>query len=190
MLLQAEQEAEAAAAAEAAEAAGAASTAGSDGPSSATRGCSDSDDESASEASDASSQEHSDWAAAELESQAESGAGASQMDARPGSIASTYWRPERSDRKALLSTVDERCVTIKTPASFHGTCDLRRYAARRQACTVERLLDLHLSNFSQRAAAGSSTWHASSMLSNSAYAQFASDKVHPGLQVRAPGSGL
>ena len=36
------------------------------------------------------------------------GAGASQMDARPGSIASTYWRPERSDRKNLLTVVDER----------------------------------------------------------------------------------
>lgn len=38
------------------------------------------------------------------------GGAASRMDARPGSIASTYWRPERSDRKNLLSTVDERCV--------------------------------------------------------------------------------
>eukprot|EP00208_Stichococcus_sp_RCC1054_P008316 CAMPEP_0206152686 /NCGR_PEP_ID=MMETSP1473-20131121/39454_1 /ASSEMBLY_ACC=CAM_ASM_001109 /TAXON_ID=1461547 /ORGANISM="Stichococcus sp, Strain RCC1054" /LENGTH=573 /DNA_ID=CAMNT_0053550251 /DNA_START=115 /DNA_END=1835 /DNA_ORIENTATION=- len=36
------------------------------------------------------------------------GGAASRMDARPGSIASTYWRPERSDRKNLLSTVDER----------------------------------------------------------------------------------
>ena len=26
----------------------------------------------------------------------------------PGSIASTYWRPERTDRKNLLTVVDER----------------------------------------------------------------------------------
>lgn len=32
----------------------------------------------------------------------------SQYDEKPGSIASTYWRPERSDRKNLLSVVDER----------------------------------------------------------------------------------
>lgn len=29
----------------------------------------------------------------------------------PGSIASTYWRPERTDRKNLLSVLDERCPT-------------------------------------------------------------------------------
>ena len=28
----------------------------------------------------------------------------------PGSIASTYWRPERTDRKNLLTVVDEQCV--------------------------------------------------------------------------------
>ena len=28
----------------------------------------------------------------------------------PGSIASTYWRPERADRNANLSVIDERCV--------------------------------------------------------------------------------
>ncbi len=99
--VQAEEE-EAAAAAEAAErAVGAAGLPA--GPSYAARGYSDSEDEEEGDsASDASSQSRSDWAA-------ESGAGASQMDARPGSIASTYWRPERSDRKNLLSTVDERC---------------------------------------------------------------------------------
>ena len=37
------------------------------------------------------------------------GGAASRTDARPGSIASTYWRPERADRKNLLSVVDERC---------------------------------------------------------------------------------
>ena len=66
----------------------------------AARAYSESDDEAA---SDASSQSTSDRAR-------ESGAGASQCDARPGSVASTYWRPERCDRKNLLSTVDERCA--------------------------------------------------------------------------------
>ncbi len=28
----------------------------------------------------------------------------------PGSIASTYWRPERTDRKNLLTVVDEQCA--------------------------------------------------------------------------------
>ena len=28
----------------------------------------------------------------------------------PGSIASTYWRPERTDRNANLSAIDERCA--------------------------------------------------------------------------------
>ncbi len=28
--------------------------------------------------------------------------------ARPGSIASTYWRDERTDRKKLLNVIDER----------------------------------------------------------------------------------
>lgn len=65
----------------------------------AAYGDSDSEDESA--ASDISSQSCSDWAP-------ESGAARSQFDAKPGSIASTYWRPERSDRKNLLSVVDER----------------------------------------------------------------------------------
>jgi hypothetical protein len=27
---------------------------------------------------------------------------------RPGSIASTYWREERTDRKNLLTVIDER----------------------------------------------------------------------------------
>ena len=30
--------------------------------------------------------------------------------ARPGSIASTYWRDERTDRKNLLTVIDEKCV--------------------------------------------------------------------------------
>jgi hypothetical protein len=36
-------------------------------------------------------------------------AGASgRAPARPGSIASTYWRDERTDRKNLLTVIDER----------------------------------------------------------------------------------
>ena len=40
--------------------------------------------------------------------------GGDEAEARPrsraGSIASTYWRPERTDRKNLLTIVDERCA--------------------------------------------------------------------------------
>ena len=52
--------------------------------------------------SDASSQSRSDW------TPGDAGGARSQYDAKPGSIASTYWRAERSDRKNLLSVVDER----------------------------------------------------------------------------------
>lgn len=45
----------------------------------------------------------SDWA-----EDVEQDAQQSVAGAKPGSIASTYWRPERSDRKNLLSVVDER----------------------------------------------------------------------------------
>ena len=63
-------------------------------------------------ASDASSQSRSDWGPGEA------GGARSQYDAKPGSIASTYWRAERSDRKKLLSVVDERwapCRHIRSP---------------------------------------------------------------------------
>ena len=34
--------------------------------------------------------------------------GSSRGPGRPGSIASTYWRDERQDRKELLAVIDER----------------------------------------------------------------------------------
>ncbi len=34
--------------------------------------------------------------------------GSARRPGGPGSIASTYWRPERTDRKNLLTVVDER----------------------------------------------------------------------------------
>lgn len=47
------------------------------------------------------------------ESQAGSQGGRSgRAPARPGSIASTYWRDERSDRKNLLTVIDERCAYL------------------------------------------------------------------------------
>ena len=36
------------------------------------------------------------------------GGGSSRGPGRPGSIASTYWRDERQDRKELLAVIDER----------------------------------------------------------------------------------
>ena len=35
----------------------------------------------------------------------------SQSRRRAGSIASTYWRPERRDRTELSSVLDDRCVS-------------------------------------------------------------------------------
>ena len=35
---------------------------------------------------------------------------------RAGSIASTYWRPERTDRKNLLTIVDEQCASLPLSA--------------------------------------------------------------------------
>jgi hypothetical protein len=67
-------------------------------------------------ASDASSQSRSDWGPGEA------GGARSQYDAKPGSIASTYWRAERSDRKKLLSVVDERwapCRQTRGSALFY-----------------------------------------------------------------------
>ena len=37
------------------------------------------------------------------------GSAAPRRRGGPGSIASTYWRPERTDRKNLLTVLDERC---------------------------------------------------------------------------------
>ncbi len=39
---------------------------------------------------------------------AERAGGSSRGPGRPGSIASTYWRDERQDRKELLAVIDER----------------------------------------------------------------------------------
>jgi hypothetical protein len=47
-------------------------------------------------------------AAAAFGAPAEGPHGACRPPARPGSIASSYWRPERHDRKELLSVIDER----------------------------------------------------------------------------------
>ena len=41
-----------------------------------------------------------------------SSAGSDAGSRRSGSIASTYWRPERTDRKEALSAIDEQCATI------------------------------------------------------------------------------
>lgn len=41
-------------------------------------------------------------------SEGEAAEGSAQAPARPGSIASTYWRDERRDRKELLAVIDER----------------------------------------------------------------------------------
>lgn len=41
-----------------------------------------------------------------------SSAGSDAGSRRAGSIASTYWRPERTDRKEALSAIDEQCATI------------------------------------------------------------------------------
>lgn len=68
-----------------------------------------SDDDSGSQHSS-----QSDWEESQGK-ESENGASASLMDAPPGSIASTYWRPERSDRKNLLATVDEQCVLLASP---------------------------------------------------------------------------
>lgn len=37
-----------------------------------------------------------------------------------GSIASTYWRPERQDRKENLSVIDERCFSITSALTEIG----------------------------------------------------------------------
>ncbi len=39
-----------------------------------------------------------------------SSAGSEAGSRRAGSIASTYWRPERTDRKEALSAIDEQCA--------------------------------------------------------------------------------
>ena len=39
-----------------------------------------------------------------------SSAGSNAGPRRAGSIASTYWRPERTDRKEALSAIDEQCA--------------------------------------------------------------------------------
>ena len=47
--------------------------------------------------------------------------------ARPGSIASTYWRDERSDRKNLLTVIDERwaglLLVMQSPDEISGAVD-------------------------------------------------------------------
>ena len=71
---------------------------------------------------DSSSYAETDYSDGELDRAAASGGVSTSGDARgeersarraggpggPGSIASTYWRPERTDRKNLLTVVDER----------------------------------------------------------------------------------
>ena len=42
-----------------------------------------------------------------------SGAGSDAGSRRAGSIASTYWRLERTDRKEALSAIDEQCATVQ-----------------------------------------------------------------------------
>ena len=42
-----------------------------------------------------------------------SSAGSDAGSRRAGSIASTYWRPERTDRKEALSAIDEQCATVQ-----------------------------------------------------------------------------
>ncbi len=46
--------------------------------------------------------------------------GSSRGPGRPGSIASTYWREERHDRKELLAVIDERCVGRAQPGRAWG----------------------------------------------------------------------
>lgn len=45
-----------------------------------------------------------------------SSAGSDAGSRRAGSIASTYWRPERTNRKEALSAIDEQCATIQSTA--------------------------------------------------------------------------
>lgn len=98
---------------EGAEATGGAST--SAGPGAAAE---DRDDDSASasgsfEDSDYSESERGEWAGRADAAFGEEGVAVQPEGRRmggPGSIASTYWRPERTDRKALLTVLDERWV--------------------------------------------------------------------------------
>ena len=84
--------------------------------------------------SDADSSQYTDtdYSDSEAESQAAAGdvpvtreASGNEPDVRrrggPGSIASTYWRPERTDRKNLLTVVDEQCACCLPHRAVHGT---------------------------------------------------------------------
>lgn len=84
--------------------------------SSASRHDPDNDD------ADSSSYAETDFSDSDLDRPSAAAGAASARDApgdepdahrrsRAGSIASTYWRPERTDRKNLLTVVDEQCVS-------------------------------------------------------------------------------
>lgn len=77
------------------------------GPSSAEAG-SDEAESFESEESDSGSELGSAGSAGASEEGEEGAARSSRGPGRPGSIASTYWREERRDRKELLAVIDER----------------------------------------------------------------------------------